>query len=144
MSLIRLASHEDAAQLAVLMEQLTGKTVTEADMIDRLDYVSHHFLEEMYVFESEGKVLGILGFRIRECIEEVGRYGEVSVLVTDMDHHHLGIGKALIEYAEELSKERGCLGTWLLSGLGREEPAHGFYKKMGYRITGYLFEKVEA
>ncbi len=143
MSHIRRASHKDAAQLAILMGQLTGNTVTESDMINRLDYVSSNFHEELYVYDESGEVLGILGFRIRECIEEVNRYGEVSILVTDEAHHHNGIGKALIDFAEQHSREAGCNGTWLISGLGREEQAHSFYRKMGYQVTGYLFEKVK-
>jgi GNAT superfamily N-acetyltransferase len=144
MSKIRRASKSDAQQLAVLMGQLTGNTVTENDMINRLEYVSKNFLEELYVYDENGVVLGILGFRVRECIEEVNRYGEVSILVTDEAHHHNGIGKALIDFAEDHAREAGCNGTWLISGLGREEQAHSFYKKMGYQVTGYLFEKVKA
>jgi GNAT superfamily N-acetyltransferase len=143
MSHIRRASFEDAAQLAILMEQLTGNRVTESDMVNRLDYVSKTFLEELYVYDEDGKILGILGFRIREAIEEVNRYGEVSVLVTDESHHHLGIGRSLIDFAEKHAQEAGCTGTWLISGLGREEQAHSFYRKMGYQVTGYLFEKVK-
>lgn len=143
MSDIRRASFEDAAQLAILMGQLTGNPVTESEMINRLDYVSKTFLEELYVYDENGKILGILGFRVRECIEEVNRFGEVSVLVTDEAHHHNGIGKKLIDFAEQHAQECGCNGTWLISGLGREEAAHSFYKKMGYQITGYLFEKVK-
>ncbi len=144
MSYIRQASSRDAAQLAILMGQLTGNTVTENDMINRLEYVSKNFLEELYVYDQNGKILGILGFRIRESIEEVNRYGEVSVLVTDEAHHHNGIGKTLIDFAEQHARETGCNGTWLISGLGREEQAHSFYRKMGYQVTGYLFEKVKA
>lgn len=142
MSHIRKASFNDAAQLAILMGQLTGNNITENDMINRLEYVSKTFLEELYVYDQNGKILGILGFRIRECIEEVNRFGEVSVLVTDEAHKNNGIGKTLIDFAEQHAREAGCNGTWLISGLGREEQAHSFYKKMGYQITGYLFEKV--
>ena len=143
MSYIRQASKEDAAQLAILMGQLTGNSVTESDMINRLEYVSKTFLEELYVYDYNGTILGILGFRIRECIEEVNRFGEVSILVTDEAHHNHGIGRTLIDFAENHAREAGCNGTWLISGLGREEAAHSFYKKMGYQITGYLFEKVK-
>ena len=46
-----------------------------------------------------------------------------------------------MEYAEELAKESNCIGTWLVSGFGREEQAHIFYKALGYEITGYRFVK---
>jgi hypothetical protein len=44
-------------------------------------------------------------------------------------------------YAEKLSFEKGCIGTWLVSGFGREEEAHHFYKELGNNITGYRFIK---
>jgi hypothetical protein len=46
-----------------------------------------------------------------------------------------------MEFAENLAAEQGCIGTWLVSGFGREEQAHKFYKELGYEITGYRFVK---
>ena len=46
-----------------------------------------------------------------------------------------------MKYAEEVAQERGCIGTWLVSGFGREEQAHPFYKELGYNINGYRFVK---
>jgi hypothetical protein len=46
-----------------------------------------------------------------------------------------------MEYAEELAKKSNCIGIWLVSGSGREEQAHIFYKALGYEITGYRFVK---
>jgi len=31
-------------------------------------------------------------------------------------------------FAEQLARDRGCKGTWLVSGFGREEEAHAFYE----------------
>jgi hypothetical protein len=41
-----------------------------------------------------------------------------------------------------LAKDQGCIGTWLVSGFGREELAHIFYKDLGYKINGYRFVKL--
>ena len=46
-----------------------------------------------------------------------------------------------LAFAENRAKELGCIGTWLVSGLGREEESHKFYKKLGYEINGYRFVK---
>jgi hypothetical protein len=51
------------------------------------------------------------------------------------------VGKQLIEFAEQLAKDLNCKGTWLVSGFGREEKAHKFYKSLGYVSTGYRFVK---
>jgi GNAT superfamily N-acetyltransferase len=53
----------------------------------------------------------------------------------------MGIGRALMNFAENLAKEKGCIGTWLVTDLDREEEAHKFYKELGYRVNGYRFVK---
>ena len=34
-----------------------------------------------------------------------------------------------------------CLGLWLVSGFGREEEAHRFYRRCGFEATGCRFVK---
>ncbi len=46
-----------------------------------------------------------------------------------------------MDFAEKLARDQGCIGTWLVSGFGREEEAHHFYRALGYEITGYRFVK---
>lgn len=140
-SLIREAEKKDIPKICELMEELTGHEISEAGMLDRLVMIRNSNIDELFVYEQDGIVQGVLGFRIRENIEEVSRFGEVSVLVTNSDSRRLGIGKAMIAFAEKLAKEKGCIGTWLVSGFGREEAAHSFYKKLGYEINGYRFVK---
>lgn len=139
--IIRNAESGDIPALCRLMTHLCGHEVTRADMEDRLAFIQASDVDELFVLEVDGAVKGLLGFRIRENIEEPSRYGEVSVIVTDPDSKQLGIGRALMDYAENLARSRGCKGTWLVSGFGREEEAHRFYQKLGYAITGYRFVK---
>lgn len=49
-------------------------------------------------------------------------------------HRNRGIGKALFEEAIRLSKENGCGLIQLTTDKNRAE-AHGFYKKLGFKIT---------
>jgi len=77
-----------------------------------------------------------------ENLEEVTRYGEVSIIVVDPYKRFQSVGRFMMNHAESLAKEYNCIGTWLVSGFGREEPAHEFYKKLGYQINGYRFIKL--
>lgn len=140
-SIIRNAEPRDLPDLCNLMTHLCGHEVSLADMEDRLAFIQTSDIDDLFVFEVNGAVKGLLGFRIRENIEEPSRYGEISVIVTDPDSRQLGIGRSLMEYAENLANARGCKGTWLVSGFGREEEAHYFYRKLGYKVTGYRFVK---
>jgi GNAT superfamily N-acetyltransferase len=89
-----------------------------------------------------GKILGLLGFRIRENLEDVSKFGEVSALVVNAKEKRRGVGRFMMDYAEKLARELGCKGTWLVSGFAREKEAHLFYKQLGYQQTGYRFVKL--
>lgn len=138
--LIREMEFKDIPEACNLMYDLTGHKISEDGMRNRLELVKSGPIDELYVCEINGVVQGVLGFRIRENIEEVSRFGEISVLVTSSNSRRIGIGKAMMEYAEKLAKEKGCIGTWLVSELDRVE-AHQFYKSLEYKINGYRFIK---
>jgi ribosomal protein S18 acetylase RimI-like enzyme len=140
-TLIRHIKEKDLFEVCNLMFELTGHEISERDMKNRMDFVRSSNIDDLYVCEVDGKVQGVLGFRIRENIEEVSRFGEISVIVASSCSRRLGIGKAMMEYAEMLAKEKGCIGTWLVTDLDREEEAHRFYKSLGYKINGYRFIK---
>lgn len=142
MGKIREARKDDAVWLRGLMEQLSGQTTTVEDVLDRLQFIENSKIDFMFVYEDEGRVLGLMAFRIRENIEKVSKYGEISAIVVDENYRGRGIGRLMVEYAETLAKEMGCTGTWLVSSLHREKDAHKFYKHLGYEITGYRFVKL--
>jgi GNAT superfamily N-acetyltransferase len=139
--MIREFEYKDKSDIQRLFGILTGSEISESDLINRLDFINNSSIDSLYVYDLNDTVIGLLGFRIRENIEENTRYGEISVIVVDSDCQKQGIGKQLIEFAEQLAKDMDCKGTWLVSGFGREEKAHQFYKSLGYVSTGYRFVK---
>jgi GNAT superfamily N-acetyltransferase len=138
---IRNATTQDVPELSRLMSQLTGHEVSNEVMDNRLKFVESSPFDFLYVCFEKDAILGVLGFRIRENLEDASKYGEVSVVVVDEDVRRKGVGRFLMNFAEKLAVEQGCIGTWLVSGFGREEEAHRFYKTLGYEITGYRFVK---
>lgn len=139
-SIIRHAEPGDIPRLSQLMSHLCGHPISEHEAAERLAWVQHSPIDQLLVLEQENEIKGLLGFRLRENIEEPSRYGEISVIVTDPQARRQGVGQALIAHAEALAEHYGCKGTWLVSGLAREE-AHAFYQQLGYQITGYRFVK---
>jgi GNAT superfamily N-acetyltransferase len=138
---IRKVKPSDIPDIQNLLGHLTGHDLAREAAEDRLRMIEGSSIDDLYVLEDEKGVQGLLGFRIRENVEEVSRFGEVSVLVTNPAARRAGHGRALMAFAEQLAKNRGCKGTWLVSGFGREEEAHRFYAKLGYQVTGYRFVK---
>jgi len=140
--MIRKFEHKDKSDIQRLFGILTGSEISESDLINRLDFINSSSIDSLYVYDLNGSVIGLLGFRIRENIEENSQYGDISAIVVDLDYQKQGIGKQLIEFAEQLAKDLNFKGTWLVSGFGREEKAHQFYKSLGYVSTAYRFVKL--
>lgn len=118
---IRQALREDIPHLCHLMKELSGHEISQEEMNNRLEFIEDSPFDSLYVCEENGTILGLLGFRIRENLEEVSKYGEISVIVVDSGARRKGVGRFLMNYAEKLAFEKGCIGTWLVSGFDREE-----------------------
>ena len=139
--MIRPIQLGDTQAVKELFQELIGHQLSDEDVINRITYVQRSPIDSLYVYEIDNIIQGVLAIRIRENIEENSRFGEISVIVVKSGSRKKGIGKKLMKYAEEVAQERGCIGTWLVSGFGREEQAHPFYKELGYNINGYRFVK---
>ena len=139
---IRKAESHDVQSLCFLIKCLNGGAITSELVENRLAYVEKSPVDYMYVCVKDEIVVGFLGFRIRTNIEEVSMFGEISAIVVHPDERGQGIGRYMVKYAENRSKELGCIGLWLVSGFSREEEAHKFYQQMGFRITGYRFVNI--
>ncbi len=139
--LIRHMRIEDAPAVRPLLCQLSGVEMTDDEIAGRLAWVDQSPVDWWYVAELDGVVCGVMGFRLREMLVRVGRYGEISMLVTDASARRHGVGRALVAFAEDLAREHGCVGTWLVSGFARKDEAHRFYETLGYAPTGYRFVK---
>jgi GNAT superfamily N-acetyltransferase len=59
----------------------------------------------------------------------------VEFLVVPDTLRGLGLGTRLMDRAEALAKERGCVGAWLTTFPFQ---ARGFYEKRGYSLFGEL------
>ena len=138
---IREFAESDVDDVRRLFVQLTGHETTRKTVEERFVYFRGSTVEFLFVAEEDGKVAGLCGFRIRENVEDDTRFGEISVLVVDETVRRQGIAAQFVNFMEALAREKRCIGLWLVSGFGREEHAHEFYKRQGFRINGYRFVK---
>lgn len=139
---IREFIEDDLVQIKKLLSELIGHELIDDAVKNRFEMIRKSNIDKLFIGKYDGKLVGILAFRIRENIEEVSRYGEISVIIVDQKFRRMDIGKTLMDFAELFAKKNGCKGTWLVSGFGREEEAHKFYKSIGYNVTGYRFVKL--
>ncbi len=80
---IREATIDDIDALCSLTTELKGSSISYEDMNNRLQFVQMSPFDFLYVYEEEKTIFGLLGFRIRENLEDVTRYGEISIISVD-------------------------------------------------------------
>jgi len=136
---IRKLQKRDSKSISSLLAQLGGEN--EDRITSLYDFIRSHPLNEVYVYEENGSIIGLLGFRLRQNLEDGSQYGEISIIVVDENHRRKGIGQKLFAFAENLARQHKCKGTWLVSGFHRSSEAHKFYGELGYEATGYRFVK---
>jgi GNAT superfamily N-acetyltransferase len=66
--------------------------------------------------------------------------GRISPLVVDEKAQGHGIGRMLVEAAEDWCRKRGCKLVEVTSN-DRRTAAHAFYRHMGYERTSMRFAK---
>ena len=138
---MRKAEAGDINALCELMTELAGHTLSREGMLDRLEHVEKSDIDYLFVCEEAGYIQGLLGLRIRVNLEEVSKFGEISAIIVRPESRNKGVGSFMMDYADKQARNLGCKGMWLVSGFGREEEAHKFYKRLGYQVNGYRFIK---
>jgi GNAT superfamily N-acetyltransferase len=90
-------------------------------------------------WESE-QAVALMDLTVRDTLFHCGATMVIEDLIVDAAHRRRGIGKRLVELAEEIARERGCRGVELSSDLFREE-THEFWQALGYEAKASQFRK---
>jgi ribosomal protein S18 acetylase RimI-like enzyme len=88
---------------------------------------------EVFVAVSEGKIIGFIIFSMKQCDDKIDN------IVVAKKEQGKGVGRALVEYIEDLAKSRGMYvitTDTTENAKGVPWKAYGFWKKMGYEDTG--------
>lgn len=65
----------------------------------------------------------------------------ISSLITNKEQRKKGYGKAMVDHALDLAREKNCKAAILCSGMPRKE-AHQFYENYGFEKGCYGFEMI--
>jgi len=91
---------------------------------------------------KEDILFGLLRLRIADgkaIVRELHIYGH-SVKIGEKEENatqHTGLGKALLNEAEEITKQHNIKKLSIISGIGVKE----YYRKLGYKVEGYYMVK---
>ncbi|MGB5169465.1 MAG: GNAT family N-acetyltransferase [Acidimicrobiia bacterium] len=136
---IRSARSEDAPRVAQLAGDL-GYTISSASVgtaIDRLQADEG----AIFVADEGERVTGWIHVR-RSHVIQTEPFAEVGGLVVDPQNRGDGIGRRLLETAEQWASANGLSVIRVRSNIVRSN-AHLFYERRGYNVekTSYTFTK---
>ena len=135
---VREAKPSDAERLTELIRTL-GHDVSEKDVRKNLGKLKK--LGELPLVAVDNKnLVGLCGVHRMTAIHRSAPVGRITILVVDGEAQKRGIGRMLIDAAEQWCRDKGCALVEVTSNdrLGR---AHAFYRHMGYERTSIRFCK---
>jgi len=138
---VRPAQPTDGNAMAALAEQL-GYPCTGTEVRKRLDDMKDPAQYGAFVaVRPQGELVGWIGAYVFRAIE-LAPFAEISGLVVERTLRSRGIGKALLNAAEDWARKVGLPAISVNSSLTREL-AHRFYVSNGYELvkTQKIFRK---
>ncbi len=135
---IREAKPKDAAALVSLMK-LLDHDVGEKGVRKRISALARDKMAPLVV--TIGKdVVGLCGIHRMVTIHRDQPVGRITILVVAEKAREQGIGRMLVDAAEERLRNLKC-GLIEITSNDRLTRAHAFYRHMGYERTGMRFAK---
>jgi len=128
--IIRKAQVKDAPALADLVIQL-GYPANEIEITNRLDQaykLDHH---AVFIAEVDEKVVGWVHIYLCPVLISQSQ-AQLGGLVVDSEHRGRGVGRQLMENAEQWAREHGCELVSVYTNVIRDD-AHRFYSRLGYQ-----------
>jgi GNAT superfamily N-acetyltransferase len=126
---IRLACAGDEERIAILCQQL-GYPASQEEVRRRLNQIQQDDQHTVYVAELSGYVVGWVHVHFCQLLV-ADPQAEIGGLVVDEGHRRCGIGRLLMQQAEQWAREKGCWAVYLRSNVVRKD-AHAFYEGIGY------------
>jgi GNAT superfamily N-acetyltransferase len=128
---IRLAQVADAEHLVRLTAQL-GYDITIKDASERLQRVLER-RDQRFFIADDGRPVGWLHAARVEYFES-GACVVINGLVVDSDCRGAGVGRLLLQQAEQWAREQG-IGIVRVWSSDQRHRAHRFYAREGYEIV---------
>ena len=138
---IRPATADDAERIAALFTD-EGYPAGPSDILERLGrFDSPH--SRVLVADHDGEVLGFVAVHALPRFEHSDRIVRIVALVVDAGVRERGIGRLLMEAAEEMGAEVGAAFAEVTAGHHRPD-ARRLYEELGYdgAVAAYLRKRL--
>ena len=137
---IRACTPGDSAAVSNLLGQL-GYTVSIRQTTEQVAELSKTGADPIFLALADGQVLGLLALHLCRMLQYPSPIVRVTVLVVDQRARRRGVGKLLMQHAEQVGSAAGCEFVELTSARDRAE-AHAFYRSIGYEPNSIRFRKL--
>jgi GNAT superfamily N-acetyltransferase len=140
---VRAARRDDYDAVTALLEELGRPLVTSDTEVDCravyesqiLDPNAHHI-----VIEGASGLVAFASLHFRSRLNHANEDAWVPDLIVTESARRQGVGRMLLDEAEQRARDRGCHVLTLESGYRRAE-AHHMYRQFGMRDDGKYFVK---
>lgn len=139
-TVIRIIEEKDYLSVADIWREVLNIPVTDEDLTRTYDKMKADDRYITYVAEFDGRVVGLVTMVSVLAVGHPSGYTKVNGLGVLPEYRNMGIGRMLMEKAEQAAVQNGTRYLGLASGLMREN-AHRFYEHLGYVRTSYWFGK---
>jgi GNAT superfamily N-acetyltransferase len=136
---VREAKPADAPRLGALIREDLGHDVTDKQVAKNLAALKK-VGELPIVVTLDKTVVGMIGVHRMVTVHRPAPVGRIPVLVVAKEAQGKGLGRMLVDAAEQWCRKQGCQMIEVTSNDRRAE-AHAFYRHMGYERTSIRFFK---
>jgi GNAT superfamily N-acetyltransferase len=137
---IRACTPDDAVAVSTLLGELEY-AVSVQQATEQVRELSKTGADPIFLAVAHGQALGLLALHLCRMLQYPSPIVRVTSLVVDRRARRRGVGKLLMERAEQVGSAAGCEFVELTSAMDRAE-AHAFYRSIGYKPNSLRFRKL--
>jgi N-acetylglutamate synthase-like GNAT family acetyltransferase len=135
---VREAGAGDEAAISALLGEL-GYPASVEEVARRFERLEREAGSWLWLAVEGERVVGLAGLHVMPVIEREA-LGRVTAIVVTEGERRGGIGRALMERAEQEARRHGCERLEVTTADRRSE-AHAFYRGMGFEEASRRFLK---
>jgi GNAT superfamily N-acetyltransferase len=127
--IIRTATPDDAPEIARLNRQFNGADEPAENYARRLS--DPRRVDTPILAELDGRIIGIANLRLLQAVFYSEPYAELTELFVEESSRRLGVGTALVGFAEQIARQSGAKQVLILTDFYNHS-AQQLYRSLGY------------
>ena len=138
--IFREANRQDLPRILDLYARALDGRALKVDDAERLfERIQRYPDYRLHLAETDGRLAGTFALLIMDNLGECGTpSGIIEDVVVEPEYQRRGVGRAMMQHALALCRQKGCYKLMLSSNLARSG-AHAFYESLGFEKHGFSF-----